>query len=81
MQDTLRNPTVMHFIDNSLADTNLTTNDILNFLHNGPEDQREAGKPSFDWRIIFNVTDQTVRMFNQYGEVRNPSPPDPPRSP
>lgn len=73
LQDTLRNPTVMHFMDNSLADTNFTTNDILNFLHNGPEDQREAGMPSFDWRNIFNISDQIVRMFNQYGEVRNPT--------
>ncbi|XP_013862947.1 retinal-specific ATP-binding cassette transporter [Austrofundulus limnaeus] len=68
IRDTLRNPTVMHFMDNSLADTDLTTNHILNFLHNGPDDQREAGMPNFDWRNIFNVTDQTVRMLNQYGE-------------
>ncbi|KAG7229040.1 hypothetical protein INR49_013159, partial [Caranx melampygus] len=66
--DTLRNPTVMHFVDNSLEDTDFSTRDILNFLHSGPEEQREAGMPNFDWRNIFNITDQIIRMFNQYGE-------------
>lgn len=61
----------MQFMDNSLADTDFTTKDILNFLYNGAEEQREAGMPNFDWRNIFNVTDQIIRMFNQYGEVRN----------
>ncbi|KAM7400259.1 hypothetical protein PAMA_004793 [Pampus argenteus] len=68
IRDTLRNPTVTHFVDNSLEDTNFTTKDILNFLHNGPNEQREAGMPNFDWRNIFNITDQLIRMFNQYGE-------------
>ncbi|XP_017266543.1 retinal-specific phospholipid-transporting ATPase ABCA4-like isoform X2 [Kryptolebias marmoratus] len=68
IRDTLGNPTVMHFIDNSLAETDFTTKDILNFLHNGLEDKREEGMPNLDWRNIFNITDQIVRMFNQYGE-------------
>ncbi|KAM9845375.1 retinal-specific phospholipid-transporting ATPase ABCA4-like [Aulostomus maculatus] len=68
IRDTLKNPTVMHFMDNSLEDTDFTTKDILNFLYNGPEQQREAGMPNFDWRNIFNLTDQFIRMFNQYGE-------------
>ncbi|XP_070701839.1 retinal-specific phospholipid-transporting ATPase ABCA4-like [Pempheris klunzingeri] len=66
IRDTLRNPTVMHFIDDSLED--FTTKDILNFLYNGPEEQREADMPNFDWRNIFNIADQIIRMFNQYGE-------------
>uniref|UniRef100_A0AAX7TCS9 P-type phospholipid transporter n=1 Tax=Astatotilapia calliptera TaxID=8154 RepID=A0AAX7TCS9_ASTCA len=66
--DTLRNPTVMHFMDNSLVGTEFTTKDILNFLYNGPEREREAGMPNFDWRNIFNITDQLIHMFNQYGE-------------
>lgn len=69
LQDTLGNPTVMDFIDNSLTETSFTTQDILNFLYNGPDDKREAGKPNFDWRNIFNITDQMIRMFNKYGEV------------
>lgn len=69
LQDTLRNPTVMEFMDNSLADTNLTTKHILNFLYNGPEHHRETSMPGFDWRNIFNTVDQTIRMFNKYGEV------------
>uniref|UniRef100_A0A669C7D9 ATP binding cassette subfamily A member 4 n=1 Tax=Oreochromis niloticus TaxID=8128 RepID=A0A669C7D9_ORENI len=68
IRDTLRNPTVMQFMDNSLVGTEFTTKDILNFLYNGPEREREAGIPNFDWRNIFNITDQLIRMFNQYGE-------------
>uniref|UniRef100_A0A8C4ITW6 P-type phospholipid transporter n=1 Tax=Dicentrarchus labrax TaxID=13489 RepID=A0A8C4ITW6_DICLA len=64
LQDTLRNPTVMEFMDNSLENTSFTTKDILNFLYNGPEGWREPGMPNFDWRNIFNVTDQIIRMFN-----------------
>lgn len=70
-QDTLRNPTVMSFIDDRLGDSNFTTRDILNFLYTGPEEWREPGMPSFDWRNVFNVADQLIRMFNRYGEVRH----------
>lgn len=58
-------------MDDSLGGTDFTTKDILNFLNNGPEEGRETGMPNFDWRNIFNITDQIIRMFNQYGEVRN----------
>ncbi|KAM4557505.1 retinal-specific phospholipid-transporting ATPase ABCA4-like [Fundulus diaphanus] len=68
IRDTLRNPTVMQFVDDSLADSEFTIKDILNFLHNGPEEEREEGMPDLDWRNIFNITDQIVRLFNQYGE-------------
>ncbi|KAK9538762.1 hypothetical protein VZT92_003912 [Zoarces viviparus] len=71
IRDTLRNPTVMHFMDNSLVDTDFTIKHILNFLHNGPEQYREAGMPNFDWRNIFNIADQIIRMFNRYGECIN----------
>lgn len=63
----------MHFLDNSLEGSDLSTKDILNFLYIGPEERREEGLPSFDWRNVFNLTDQIIRMFNQYGEVRNSS--------
>ncbi|XP_073347052.1 retinal-specific phospholipid-transporting ATPase ABCA4-like isoform X2 [Pagrus major] len=71
IRDTLRNPTVMDFMDNSLGDSNFTTKDILNFLYNGPEEWREPGMPKFDWRNIFNIADELIRMFNKYGECIN----------
>ncbi|XP_030259953.1 retinal-specific phospholipid-transporting ATPase ABCA4-like isoform X2 [Sparus aurata] len=71
IRDTLRNPTVMDFMDDSLGDANFTTKDILNFLYNGAEEQREPGMPKFDWRNIFNITDELIRMFNKYGECIN----------
>ncbi|XP_077412565.1 retinal-specific phospholipid-transporting ATPase ABCA4 isoform X2 [Vanacampus margaritifer] len=71
IRDTLANPTVMNFVDKSLEDANVTTRDILNFLYGGPEERREEGMPSFDWRNIFNVTDQIIRTINQYAECIN----------
>uniref|UniRef100_A0A8C4IH44 P-type phospholipid transporter n=1 Tax=Dicentrarchus labrax TaxID=13489 RepID=A0A8C4IH44_DICLA len=41
---------------------------ILNFLHNGPPEDRPADMPDFDWRDIFNLTDRVIRMLNQYGD-------------
>lgn len=69
LQDTLGNPTVTHFMDDNLSDSNFTTKDILNFLYNGPEERRERGMAHFDWRNIFNVVDQVIRTLNRYGEV------------
>ncbi|XP_061834850.1 retinal-specific phospholipid-transporting ATPase ABCA4 [Nerophis lumbriciformis] len=68
IRDTLGNPTVMNFVDESLKDANLTAKDILNFLHAGPEETRQAGMASFDWRNVFNLTDQIIRTVNQYSE-------------
>ncbi|XP_077470976.1 retinal-specific phospholipid-transporting ATPase ABCA4-like isoform X1 [Stigmatopora argus] len=71
IRDTLANPTVMNFVDQSLGDANMTTRDILNFLYSGPEEQRQAGMPTFDWRNIFNITDQLIHTVNQYAECIN----------
>ncbi|XP_047446367.1 retinal-specific phospholipid-transporting ATPase ABCA4-like isoform X2 [Mugil cephalus] len=68
IRETLKNPTVTQFVDDSLVETDFTTKDILNFLHNGPDEERAPGMPNFDWRNIFNTTDQIIRMFSQYGE-------------
>ncbi|KAG7277131.1 hypothetical protein CRUP_022594 [Coryphaenoides rupestris] len=68
LRDTLRNPTVMDFLDRRLEDTAFSTRDLLNFLYSGPEDQREEDMPSFDWRSVFNLVDPLIRTFNQYSE-------------
>uniref|UniRef100_A0A4W4GCC2 ABC transporter domain-containing protein n=1 Tax=Electrophorus electricus TaxID=8005 RepID=A0A4W4GCC2_ELEEL len=70
IRDTLRNPAVMHFLDKRLEDTQFTTKHILNFLHSGCEDRYED-MPNFDWRNIFNLTDQGLRMFVKYSECVN----------
>lgn len=57
------------FIDRTLAEAPFSSRHILNFLHNGPSDERPADVPDFDWRHIFNLTDRVVRMLNQYGDV------------
>ncbi|CAL8279233.1 unnamed protein product [Lota lota] len=71
IRDTLRNPTVMDFLDTRLEDTAFSTRDILNFLYSGPEYKREEGMANFDWRNVFNLVDPLIRMFNQYSECIN----------
>lgn len=59
----------MDFIDRTLEDAPFSSKHILNFLHNGPPEDRPADMPDFDWRDIFNLTDRVIRMLNQYGDV------------
>uniref|UniRef100_A0A8C7Q7A6 ATP-binding cassette, sub-family A (ABC1), member 4a n=1 Tax=Oncorhynchus mykiss TaxID=8022 RepID=A0A8C7Q7A6_ONCMY len=68
IRDTIRNPTVRDYIDRSLQDTEFSSKHILNFLYNGPIEDRDYDMPNFDWRNVFNFTDQVIRMMNQYGE-------------
>lgn len=59
----------MDFIDRTLEEAPFSSKHVLNFLHNGPSEDRLPDMPNFDWRDIFNLTDQVVRMLNRYGEV------------
>lgn len=59
----------MDFIDRSLEMAPFSSKHILNFLHNGPSEERPDDVPDFDWRDIFNLTDRVIRMLNQYGDV------------
>lgn len=59
----------MDFIDRSLEEAPFSSEHILNFLHNGPPEERRYDMPKFDWRDIFNLTDRVIRMLNQYGDV------------
>uniref|UniRef100_A0A8C1ZZ74 P-type phospholipid transporter n=1 Tax=Cyprinus carpio TaxID=7962 RepID=A0A8C1ZZ74_CYPCA len=68
IRDTLRNPTVMDFLDRRLKETQFSTKDILNFLHNGPKQDRFMNMTNFDWRNVFSLADQAIRMFNRYSE-------------
>ncbi|XP_074859387.1 retinal-specific phospholipid-transporting ATPase ABCA4 [Carettochelys insculpta] len=68
IRNTLKNPTVKDFLNGQLGDEGITAEDVINFLHNGCPESREEGVADFDWRNIFNVTDQTLRLLNQYLE-------------
>ncbi|KAM4642187.1 retinal-specific phospholipid-transporting ATPase ABCA4 [Discoglossus pictus] len=68
IRDTLKNPTVRDFLNRQLGDDGITGDDVINFLYNGNPDDREYGQPEYDWRNVFNFTDQVVRLFNQYME-------------
>ncbi|XP_008296944.1 retinal-specific ATP-binding cassette transporter-like [Stegastes partitus] len=68
IRDTICNPSVMDFIDRSLEEAPFSSKHILNFLYNGPPEDRPDDVPDFDWRDIFNLTDRVIRMLNQYGD-------------
>uniref|UniRef100_A0AAY4D0I1 P-type phospholipid transporter n=1 Tax=Denticeps clupeoides TaxID=299321 RepID=A0AAY4D0I1_9TELE len=68
VSESIRNPTVMDYINKSLKHSSVSARHILNFLYNGPEEDRAADMPSFDWRDIFNLSDQVLRTINRYAE-------------
>ncbi|CAL9697713.1 unnamed protein product [Knipowitschia caucasica] len=68
IRDTISNPSVMDFIDRSLEKVPFSSKHILNFLYNGPPEERPEGLPNYDWRDFFNLIDRVIRMLNQYGD-------------
>ncbi|XP_029935000.1 retinal-specific phospholipid-transporting ATPase ABCA4a isoform X2 [Myripristis murdjan] len=68
IRDSIRNPTVMDFIDRTLEDALFSSKHILNFLYNGLPADRPDDMVDFDWRNVFNLTDRVIRMLNQYGD-------------
>ncbi|XP_072306658.1 retinal-specific phospholipid-transporting ATPase ABCA4-like isoform X1 [Eucyclogobius newberryi] len=68
LRDTMYNPSVRDFIDRSFEEAPFSSKHILNFLHNGPPDERLEGAPNFDWRDVFNLIDKVIQMLNHYGD-------------
>ncbi|KAG8555624.1 hypothetical protein GDO81_017765, partial [Engystomops pustulosus] len=68
IRDTIKNPTVRDFLNRQLGDNGLTADDVINFLYNGHPDARPEGQANYDWRNVFNFTDNLVRLFNNYME-------------
>ncbi|XP_008072801.1 retinal-specific ATP-binding cassette transporter [Carlito syrichta] len=68
IRDTLGNPTVKAFLNRQFGEEGITAEAILNFLYNGPRESQAEDTANFDWRDIFNVTDRTLRLANQYLE-------------
>ncbi|KAM3860773.1 LOW QUALITY PROTEIN: retinal-specific phospholipid-transporting ATPase ABCA4-like [Diretmus argenteus] len=68
LRETIRNPSVKNFIDESLEEAPFSSKDILNFLYNGPPRNRSADVANFDWRNIFFLTDQVIRKLNRYAD-------------
>uniref|UniRef100_A0ACB8F4D5 Retinal-specific ATP-binding cassette transporter n=1 Tax=Sphaerodactylus townsendi TaxID=933632 RepID=A0ACB8F4D5_9SAUR len=67
IRDTLQNPTVKGFLNEQLSSEGLTAEDVINFLHNGPERKR-GGTVNFDWRNVFSVINRVLNTINQYLE-------------
>uniref|UniRef100_A0A8D2INN2 P-type phospholipid transporter n=1 Tax=Varanus komodoensis TaxID=61221 RepID=A0A8D2INN2_VARKO len=68
IRDTLQNPTVKGFLNEQLHFDDLTAEDLINFLYNGPPEKRKEGMISFDWRNIFSVINQVLHTVHQYLE-------------
>ncbi|KAM4720611.1 retinal-specific phospholipid-transporting ATPase ABCA4 isoform 1-T1 [Rhinophrynus dorsalis] len=66
LRDSIKNPTVKDFLNRQLGDDGITADDVINFLYNGNPDARPEGQANFDWRNVFNFTDQVIRLFNEY---------------
>uniref|UniRef100_A0A8C3D1I8 P-type phospholipid transporter n=1 Tax=Cairina moschata TaxID=8855 RepID=A0A8C3D1I8_CAIMO len=74
IRDSLKHPTVRDFLNRQMGAEGLTAEHIINFLHNGSPGTREKGMVDFDWRNIFSVVDQALRLLSQYLEVRSALP-------
>ncbi|XP_033842111.2 retinal-specific phospholipid-transporting ATPase ABCA4a [Periophthalmus magnuspinnatus] len=68
IRDVISNPSVMDFIDRSFEKAPFSSKHILNFLYNGPAEQRPLGVPKFDWRDLFHLIDRVIQKLNQYGD-------------
>ncbi|XP_048208118.1 retinal-specific phospholipid-transporting ATPase ABCA4 [Perognathus longimembris pacificus] len=68
IRETLGHPTVKDFVNKQLAGEGVTAEAILNFLYKGPSESPSDDMTSFDWRAIFNITDRSLRLINQYLE-------------
>ncbi|XP_049663269.1 retinal-specific phospholipid-transporting ATPase ABCA4 isoform X3 [Accipiter gentilis] len=68
IRDSLKHPTVRDFLNSQLGAEGLTAEHIINFFHNGSPGSREKGMVDFDWRNIFSVADQALRLLSQYLE-------------
>uniref|UniRef100_A0A8B9MNY7 P-type phospholipid transporter n=1 Tax=Accipiter nisus TaxID=211598 RepID=A0A8B9MNY7_9AVES len=71
IRDSLKHPTVRDFLNSQLGAGGLTAEHIINFFHNGSPGSREKGMVDFDWRNIFSVADQALRLLSQYLECLN----------
>ncbi|RXN37775.1 ATP-binding cassette sub-family A member 1-like protein [Labeo rohita] len=61
----LKNPVLTAVLDQQLEEGGLSTALISNFLFNGPESERPAGMPAFDWRNVFNTTSGAAQQLTQ----------------
>ncbi|XP_057192343.1 phospholipid-transporting ATPase ABCA1 isoform X2 [Triplophysa rosa] len=61
----LKNPVFAVVLDQWLEGTRLSTALISNFLFNGPESERLPGMAPFDWRTVFNATNQVAEQLTQ----------------
>ncbi|KAF4110511.1 hypothetical protein G5714_007542 [Onychostoma macrolepis] len=61
----LKTPVFAAVLDQQLEDTGVSSVLISSFLFNGPESERPAGMPAFDWRNVFNATSSAAQQITQ----------------
>uniref|UniRef100_A0A673HB38 ABC transporter domain-containing protein n=1 Tax=Sinocyclocheilus rhinocerous TaxID=307959 RepID=A0A673HB38_9TELE len=65
----LKNPVFAVVLDERLDDSGLSSALISGFLFNGPEAERPAGMPAFDWRNVFNATSSACFDLDKFEGV------------
>ncbi len=70
LQGLLKNPVLAIVLDQQLEDTGLSSVLISSFLFNGPESERPAGMPAFNWRDVFSSTSSAAQQITQILAVR-----------
>ncbi|XP_055978796.1 retinal-specific phospholipid-transporting ATPase ABCA4 [Sorex fumeus] len=68
IRNTLANPTVKDFLDRQFGEEGLTVEAALDFLYNDPQRSRVDDMANLNWKDVFNITDRTLRLVNQYLE-------------
>ncbi|XP_030636239.1 phospholipid-transporting ATPase ABCA1 [Chanos chanos] len=66
LRDLLKNPVFAAVLDQRLNGTGWTSALLANFLYNGPPEDRPEGKPDYDWRDVFNSTDQIFQQLQLF---------------
>lgn len=75
-KDTLGNPTVRDLLNKQLGEEGIAAEAVLHFLYNGPRESRADNMANIDWRDVFDIADRTLRLANQYLEVKGSKSPE-----
>ncbi|KAM4710016.1 phospholipid-transporting ATPase ABCA1-like [Discoglossus pictus] len=62
----LKNPAIASVVDTNLMSLGLSSTDIVNFLYNGPRDNRSEGMPPYDWRDYYNYITSTLKTLTNF---------------
>ncbi|XP_041821372.1 phospholipid-transporting ATPase ABCA1-like [Chelmon rostratus] len=62
----LANPVFAAFLNQRLNGTAWTAELLANFLYNGPPEDRPPDMPPYDWRNVYNMTTQSLKLLSNF---------------